>query len=122
MWKRGKDGPAVRTEFKKGKSINMWAAIGIRGRTWPVFFTGTMDSSHYIECLGEKVIPLRSSISTHPTTYLHNNASYHKSQQTTKFIEDNQLDVDQLSPLSPDFNTIERIWWMVEYCVNEQQP
>ena len=39
-----------------------------------------------------------------------------------KSIEDNQLDVDQLSPLSPDFNIIERIWWMVEYRVNERQP
>ena len=23
MWKREKDGPAVRTEFKKGRSVNM---------------------------------------------------------------------------------------------------
>ena len=30
--------------------------------------------------------------------------------------------MDWLSPLSPDFNIIERIWWIVECCVNEWQP
>ena len=68
------------------------------------------------------MIPLRASITTHPTTYLHNNASYHKSEKTMNFIEENQLDVDQLSPLSPDFNIIERIWWIVEYRANERRP
>ena len=122
MWKREKDGPAMRTEFKKGKSINMWAAIGVCGQTQPVFFSGTMDSTCYIECLEEEVIPLRASITTHPTTYLHNNASYHKSEKAMNFIEENQLDVDQLSPLSPDFNIIERIWWIVEYRVTKRRP
>ena len=122
MWKREKDGPAMRTEFKKGKSINMWAAIGVCGQTQPVFFSGTMDSTCYIECLEEEVIPLRASITTHPTTYLHDNASYHKSEKAMNFIEENQLDVDWLSPLSPDFNIIERIWWIVEYCVTKRRP
>ena len=39
-----------------------------------------------------------------------------------KFITENQLDVDWLSPLSPDFNIIERIWWIVEYHVTKQRP
>ena len=51
MWKREGDGPALRTEFAKRQSLNMWAAIGVCGRTDPVFFTGMMDSDRYIEHL-----------------------------------------------------------------------
>ena len=122
MWKREGDGPALRTEFAKRQSLNMWAAIGVCGRTDLVFFTGTMDSDCYIEHLEQQVVPLQASITTHPTTFLHDNASYHKSAKTMDFIAGTNLDVERLSPLSPDFNIIERIWWMLQSRVTKREP
>ena len=122
MWKREGDRPALRMEFNKRQSLNMWAAIGVHGRTEPVFFTGSMNSDHYIECLQQQVAPLQVSITTHPTTFLHNNASCHKSNKTLDFITDTNLDVEHLSPLSPDFNIIERVWWMLQSCVAKRDP
>lgn len=81
----------------------------------PMCFEGTCDTSLFNAWLKQLLIP---SLTPGQVIIL-DNASFHKSQETQKLIEEVECRVLFLPPYSPDLNPIEKYWANMKNKVRE---
>lgn len=95
----------------------VWGAFCSRGMLRLVFLTTHMNSTKYIEVLEQSLVPFLEENSDLDLTFQHDNASVHKSCETSNWLSSNQIVVMDWPACFPDQNPIENIWgtlvWMV---------
>lgn len=84
----------------------------------PMCFEGTCDTSLFNTWLGEVLIPNL----TPGQVLILDNASFHKSIESQKLVEDAGCEILFLPPYSPDLNPIEKHWANMKAKVRELLP
>lgn len=102
--------------------VLVWSCFNERGLGCVHITTGTMNTAKYIDVLANELIPSSHMWfgDSRDFVYLQDNAPCHKSRDTKKFFEDNQLNVMDWPPYSPDLNPIENLWAILKAKLREK--
>lgn len=101
----------------------IWAAFGWHGATPVAFCTSRMNSTEYIRILEDYLIPTADVLwGDGPDDWIfqQDNASIHKSAETTKWFEEQDIKVPIWPACSPDLNPIENLWSTLSFKVYDE--
>ena len=90
--------------------VLFWGCFSASGPGPLIQVTGTMKTENYIQTLSQSMLPHFNQIfSSGNGIFQQDNAPCHKSQATLGFLQDNQIEVMDWPPYSPDLNPIENL-------------
>ena len=69
-----------------------------------------MNSQAYIDILQDRLLPSLNNLLPQAGYFQQDNAPIHNSKQTRAFLLQNNIQVMDWPPLSPDMNPIENVW------------
>jgi len=105
-----------------GPSVMVWGGISGDGRTELVVINGNLNADRYInEVLTPHVIPYMND-HPHISFFQQDNARPHAARRTVEFLDENDVDVLQWPPYSPDMSPIEHVWDILGRRVNRRNP
>lgn len=94
-------------------SVMVWAAISFKGAINLVVLEGRQTSVDYIGLLEMEKINFDEMFEHQPFIYQQDNAPIHTATRVKKWFSDNNVNVLDWPPLSPDLNLIENVWgWL----------
>lgn len=105
-----------------GASIMAWAAISFKSRTPLVMLDGNLNAQRYVdEILQREVIPF---LDEHPEIqfFQQDNARPHSARLSRDFLEDNDVQVLDWPPYSPDMSPIEHLWDQLKTAISRRRP
>ena len=106
----------VRNASTDRQSIMYWGAIRSDGRKIPVKFPNTLNSISYLDILN-----LYNETMLFPGLVLQqDNAPVHAASTTKNFFLENEWEVLDWPPYSPNLNIIESLWAIVKRRIAEQ--
>lgn len=94
-------------------SVMVWAAISFHGPINLVVLEGRQTSADYIGLLEIEKIFFNEMFEHQPFVFQQDNAGIHTAKRVKTWFSDNNMNVLNWPPLSPDLNLIENVWgWL----------
>jgi len=116
QWMLSKDRAEI-TQINCRGGLHVLGAISLRGSSELYILEKglTWNSATYIEALSTVVLPFLTQYHKARTTrFIHDNARCHSSEETTAWLEKNEIKTFAHPPRSPDLNPIELIWGLLK--------
>lgn len=108
-----------------GNSVMFWGCFSKHGTGPLVSLLGTMDSTKYIEILGESLVPQyqmgRRNIGG-TWRLMQDNAPCHTSKAVKAYLARKRVEFIDWPPYSPDLNPIENIWQWMKHVLETEYP
>ena len=102
--------------------MNVCAGITLLGRTRIDIFDQTVDSELFRSILKRSIFPdAKRLLEANWQLYMDNDPK-HKSKMALKFIAENQVQLVNPPPNSPDLNPLENVWSVLDTILQEIQP
>ena len=108
---------------KHPPSVMVWGCFsGLlgRGSLWFLPKGEMMNSTNYLKCLEEKLIPFMEIHGT--TKFLQDGAPCHKAKRVMDYLKSQRFEVIDWPGNSPDLNPIENVWNVMKNRVREASP
>ena len=104
-----------------GGNIMVWGCMGWEGVGRLAEVEGKMDANQYVSILEDNLLPSleESGFSTEDIIFQQDNDPKHTSKKATKWFEDNDINVLDWAPQSPDINPIEHLWQHIKRQLGE---
>ena len=94
-----------------GASVMIWGAMSYKGVGTMEVIEGIMCKEHYKEILQRNMKKSSRKLRMGSNfIFMHDNDPKHKSKLVTEYLEDNNVNVLDHPPSSPDLNVIEHLW------------
>ena len=99
----------------------VWGCMGWEGVGRLAEVEGKMDADQYVAILKDHLLPSieESGIPKEEVMFQQNNDPKHTSGKATKWFEDNDINVLDWAPQSPDINPIEHLWQHIKKRLGE---
>jgi DDE superfamily endonuclease len=104
-----------------GGNIMVWGCMGWEGVGRLAEVEGKMDADQYVSILEDNLLPSleESGFSAEDVIFQQDNDPKHTSKKATKWFEDNDINILDWAPQSPDLNPIEHLWQHVKQRLGE---
>lgn len=97
-----------------GGSVMVWLSFCSKGKLKLTFTSCKMKSADYINVLKDRLLIEGRHYLGEDLIFQQDNAAIHKSKETMKWFEENNIYVMDWPSLSPDLNPVENVWsWLV---------
>lgn len=100
---------------KHPASTMIWGGISLRGRTQLATVKGIINSTVYCECLEGHLITIMEVLYPEGYTLQEDNATVHKSRETTAWKLQHGINTIVWPANSPDLNPIENVWGLMKH-------
>jgi len=117
----GHDYKHYSTRAHGGGSVMIWASFSKNGKSHIAFLSRRQNSTKYCETLQAYLLPFCERIGVEDWTFQQDNASIHKSAQTTEWLRNTVANVLEWPAKSPDMNPIENLWGILARMVYSEQ-
>ena len=104
-----------------GGNIMVWGCMGWEGVGRLAEVEGKMNADQYVSILEDNLLPSmeESGFSAEDVIFQQDNDPKHTSRKATKWFEDNNINVLDWAPQSPDINPIEHLWQHIKRQLGE---
>jgi transposase len=104
-----------------GGNIMVWGCMGWEGVGRLAEVEGKMNADQYVSILEDNLLPSmeESGFSAKDVIFQQDNDPKHTSRKATKWFEDNDINVLDWDPQSPDINPIEHLWQHIKQQLGE---
>ena len=105
-----------------GASVMIWGGISGRSRTPLAVIDGTLTAQRYVDNILRPVLLPFLAQNPDVTIFQQDNARPHSARVTREFLNDNNVDVMEWPPYSPDLSPIEHLWDQLKSAIAQRQP
>ena len=112
-------------EKNKGVSLMVWECFWGKNKSPLVPITRTINKNRYIRLLRRHLIPVihqMLAFGIHDFLFQQDNTPVHKAYNVRDWLEDNNIDVIEYPPYSPDLNPIKHAWVEPKKRLHQQYP
>ena len=106
-------------------NVMIWGGFSVHSFTNLVRIDGILNADRYITILNDNFIPAVNTILPgNDKLFQHDNAPIHTARRTKTFLAENNVNILDWPPYSPDMNPIEHVWARMEsiLCHCYQRP
>ena len=90
--------------------VSVWGDIHYYGKSELVFMDGTPTQFGYKNIIRNHLLPVARQTYRDNCILIQNNATPHKARQTMELLAQEQVEVKDWPPMSPDMDVIEHVW------------
>ena len=101
--------------------VMVWGALSFKGFYLKIIPEGTINSRKYCEILLE-FMPYANALFANGWILEQDGATPHTSRETSDFFAENQVQILQWPPNSPDINPVENVWTILKNFVEKKNP
>lgn len=113
----------LKSSVKFPQGVMIWGCIGSRGTGSICILNRTMNTEVYVDVLEHKLLPtVEKYFGDGNFIFQQDNASCHKSNNSKKWLEENNVPVLEWPANSPDMNPIESLWNILKRNVRNKAP
>lgn len=105
-----------------GGSVLVWGMMSAAGCGPLIRVHGTVNAEKYKQILEQYAIPHLRSSPLQPSVFMQDNAPCHTAKKVKSFLDDENIEVMNWPPQSPDLNPIENIWKIIGERAMRQNP
>jgi transposase len=95
---------------------------GNQNKVFIVTQTHNMGQYSYLDVLSNSLIPAANSLTFNNFKIQQDNAPYHNSKLVKRYLKDNYIKLLKQLPKFPDLNPIKRVWHLMKFYVNQENP
>ena len=101
--------------------MKVWGALSFNGFYLKIIEDGRINSRKYCEIVAE-FMPYADALYTNGWVLEQDGATPHTSKETKEFLAENNIQILQWPPNSPDINPVENVWTILKDFVEKRNP
>lgn len=105
-----------------GNGLKFWGCISANGPGKIVILEGKVNADLCLKLLKKTAIPEGRRLLGADFTLQQDNARIHKAKKVQKYLVDNNINVLEWPPQSPDLSPIENIWALLKLRISHREP
>ena len=93
----------------KTAGVSVWGAIHHQGKSQLVFIDGTMNQYVYMDIIRDNLLPFARATFQDNFVLIQDNAPPHRARRTMQLMAEEEVEVMEWPPMSPDMHPIEHV-------------